>query len=287
VRYRVAAISFLNPAPLLYNFEHEPTATELRARYDVTYTLPSACAAQLHEGTADLGLIPIASLTPQLVVVPGCTIASLHEVRSILLLVKNPGRVDTAEALKHVRTVAADAASRSSQAYAHILFEHFHSTHPGFVEHTADPLAMLAANDAALLIGDPALLARERRGAIDAACPDLLWLDVATVWRELTGLPWVAAVWALRPEALTAGHSATLLVDDLIASRDAGLANVDALVSQWTPRIAIPPETIRTYLTRNIHYVLDEDCVRSIKLFRELAAKIGALPELPELNLLP
>jgi chorismate dehydratase len=285
VRLRVAAISFLNPAPLLYNFEHEPTATDLRTRYEVNYTLPSACAEQLHAGTADLGLIPIASLTPQLAIVPGCTIASLHEVRSILLLVKNPQGLARDEALTHVRTLAADAASRSSQAYAHILFEHFHHTRPTFVEHTADPIPMLAANDAALLIGDPALLAREHRASIDAAHPNLLWLDLASLWRELTGLPWVAAVWAVRPEALT-GFPATQLIDDLTRSRDAGLANIETLVTEWTPRMPIPASTIRTYLTHNIHYILDNDCLRSIKLFRTLAAGIDALPPLPSLNLL-
>ena len=282
---RVAAISFLNPAPLLYNFEHEPAATDLRARYQVNYTLPSACAAQLHAGTADLGLIPIAALTPQLAIVPGCTIASLHQVRSILLLIKNPGNLSRDAALQAVRTIAADAASRSSQAYTHILFEHFHRTRPTFVEHSADPLAMLAAHDAALLIGDPALLAREHRAAIDAAHPSLLWLDLAELWRELTGLPWVAAVWAVRPEALIHFPPAQL-IDDLTRSRDAGRSNIDTLVTEWTPRIAIPAATIRTYLTQNIHYTLDEDCLRSITLFRQLAATSGTLPPLPSLNLL-
>ena len=73
---RVSTIAFLNPAPLLYNFEHEPTAAALRAHYDVHYTSPSICAAELNSGAADLGLIPIASLTPELAIVPGCTIAS-------------------------------------------------------------------------------------------------------------------------------------------------------------------------------------------------------------------
>lgn len=282
---RLAAISFLNPAPLLYNFEHEPAASQLKRHYELNYTLPSACAQQLHEGTADLGLIPIASLTPELAIVPGCVIASLHEVRSILLLIKNPGNLSTAEALKTVRTIAADTASRSSTAYAHILFEHFHHTHPTFVEHAANPLAMLANNDAALLIGDPALLAREAHAAIDATHPNLLWLDLATLWRERTGLPWVAAVWAVRPESLTHGSvTSTQLIADLQASRDAGLAHIDQLVAEWTPRIAIPSATIRTYLTHNIHYTLDEDCLRSIQLFRELAASIGALPPVPNLN---
>jgi chorismate dehydratase len=285
---RVAAISFLNPAPLLYDFEHEPAASALRERYEVHYTSPSACAGELVAGTADLGLIPIAALTPEMAIVPGCTIASLQEVRSILLLVKNPLRLRVEEVLAGVKTVAADAASRSSQAYAHILFEHFHGVKPRFVEHAADPLAMLAVADAALLIGDPALLARACRAEIEAAAETpLLWLDLAQLWRERTGLPWVAAVWAVRPEALAReGVSAQQLVDDLVASRDAGMAHVEQLVAEWTPRIAISPATIRTYLTQNIHYVLDEDCLRAIVLFRELAAEIGLLAPLPELNLL-
>ncbi len=283
---RVAAISFLNPAPLLYGFEHEPAATRLREHYALHYTLPSACAAELIAGEADLGLIPIAALTPELAIVPGCTIASLHEVRSILLLVRNPGRLPVAEALARVGSVAADAASRSSQAYAHILFQHFHGVKPRFVEQVADPLAMLASADAALLIGDPALLARERREAIEAQVDaPLLWLDLAQLWRERTGLPWVAAVWAVRPEALT-DVTPQQLIGDLNASRDAGLRHIEELVTEWTPRLAISPETIRTYLTRNIHYTLDDDCLRAIRLFRELAAGIGVLPALPELNLL-
>jgi chorismate dehydratase len=281
---RVAAISFLNPAPLLYHFEHEPEAAALRTRYEVRYTLPSACAAELLAGTADLGLIPVAALTPALAIVPGCTIASLQEVRSILLLVKNPERHTRDEALRQVRTVAADTASRSSAAYAHVLFEHFHKTCPRFLERPADAVGMLREADAALLIGDPALLARQDRAAIDAAVPGLLWLDLAQLWRELTGLPWVAAVWAVRPEALVS-VSAGQLVADLTASRDAGLAHIEELVAEWTPKIAIPAATIRTYLTRNIHYTLDEDCLRAIRVFRTLAAEVGALPPLETLRL--
>jgi chorismate dehydratase len=298
VPLRVSTISFLNPAPLLYNFEHEPTATALRKHYDIHYTSPATCATELNSGAADLGLIPIASLTPSLAIVPGCTIASLDEVRSILLLVKNPNRLSVPEALKQVRTLAADTASRSSVAYARILFEHFHQTHPTFLDHPvtapADISSMLSVADAALIIGDPALLARERRtgiearrSALDAAHPNLLWLDLAHLWRELTGLPWVAAVWALRPESLApANLTPQQLIQDLTASRDAGLNHTQQLVNEWTPRLALSSTTIRTYLRLNIHYTLDPDCLRAIELFRTLAASINALPPLPSLNLL-
>ncbi len=287
VPLRVAAISFLNPAPLLYNFEHEPLATELRTRYDVHYTLPSRCAAELHAGEADLGLIPIAELTPELAVVPGCTIASLDEVRSIVLLVRVRGGQTDAEALKAITTIAADNASRSSAAYVRVLLRKFYGVTPRLGQHPPDALTMLGSNDAALLIGDHALLAREHRREIDATLESqsgerLLWLDVAQLWRRHTGLPWVAAVWAVRPEALTnSGVTPAQLVTDLNHSRDAGLSHIPALVAEWSARLPLPPETIHAYLTRNIYYHLDTPCLEAIRLFRSFAGELNLLPALP------
>ena len=283
---RVAAINFLNPAPLMWDFEHPPLAATLAEHYGLHYTLPSRCADELLANRADLGLIPIASLTPDLAIVPNCTIASLDRVRSIQLIVKlrrQTGSADTA--LAAVRTIAADTASRSSLAYAQILFRKFIGTDPAFLPAPAHPIAMLAQADAALLIGDPALLALEAREQIEAAAGPCLWIDLAHEWRSRTGLPWVAAVWAVRPEALN-GLTPTQLIEDLRHSRDNGLAHIDSLVEEWTPRIAIPPATIRHYLTTNIHYALTPDCVETIHLFRRYAAEADILPPLPDLRFL-
>ena len=92
---RVAAIGFLNPAPLMWDFEHPPLNGTLAQRYQLHYTLPSLCADELLAGRADLGLIPIASLTPSLAIVPGCAIASLSRVRSIQLIVKHPHTLES------------------------------------------------------------------------------------------------------------------------------------------------------------------------------------------------
>jgi chorismate dehydratase len=286
---RVAAIDFLNPAPLMWDFEHPPRNATLAQRYQVHYTQPSLCADELLANRADLGLIPIASLTPDLAIVPGCTIASLDRVRSIELIVKQkPGSAEDVDpVLASVRTIAADTASRSSLAYAQILFRKFLHTDPEFVPAAADPVAMLAHADAALLIGDPALLALESRRRIEQAAGPCLWIDMAHEWRTRTSLPWVAAVWAVRPEALTAATvTAAQLIEDLQQSRDHGLAHIDSLVAEWTPRIAIPPETIRHYLTRNIHYTLDDDCVATVQLFRRYAAEAAILSPLPRLRFL-
>jgi len=280
-RLRVAAIQFLNPAPLMWDFEHPPRNAKLAERYDVHLTQPALCADELLNGQADLGLIPVASLTESLAVVPGCAIASLGQVRSIQLIVKR--RSDSSsepdDLLKKVRCIAADTASRSSVAYAEVLFGRFLRTQPEFVPFRADAEAMLEQADAALLIGDPALLALERRGEIEQAVGPCLWLDLAEQWIGRTGLPWVAAVWAVRPESLgDASVTASVLVKDLQQSRDRGLANVEQLVSEWAGKITLPAETIRTYLTRNIHYALTEECIESLRCFRAYAAELGVLP---------
>lgn len=270
---RVAAIDFLNPAPLMWDFEHPPLAAELAERYSLTYMKPSQCATSLLDGTSDLGLIPIAALTPELAIVPGSAIASLDRVRSIQLIVKGT------KALEEVKTVAADTASRSSLAYAHVLFKKFLGTAPVFLAAPADPLAMLQSADAALLIGDPALLALEARGKIEEKMGSCSWFDVAHEWKLRTGLPWVAAVWAARPKAISDSQR---LIDDLDGSRIHGLAHIEDLVTEWAPRIAIPPAVIRSYLNSNIHYALDPACVEALHLFRRYAVEIDVLPPLSE-----
>ena len=265
----------------MWDFEHPPLDATLAQRYKLHYTLPSLCADELLAGRADLGLVPIASLTPSLAIVPGCTIASLSRVRSIQLIVKHP------HTLESLRIIAADTASRSSRAYAEILFRHFLRTDPAFLPSPADPIAMLRQADAALLIGDPALLALEHRKQIEHSVGPCQWFDLANEWHTRTGLPWVAAVWAVRPESLAKNHiTESQLIEDLTRSRDNGLSHVEDLVDEWAPRIPLAPETIREYLTHNIHYTLTPDCIQTIETFRHYAAESRILPPLQRIKFL-
>jgi chorismate dehydratase len=287
-RLRISTIRYLNPAPLLWDFEHDPRVAELGAQYELDYTLPSQCADDLASGAADVGLVPIAAYAtvPGLKIVAGCVIASLDHVRSIVLVVGHP------DGITAVRTVAVDTSSRSSVIYTQIFFRKFLGMTPKFIPAAPDVSQMLKHADAALLIGDPALLALEHRAEIEASGGEkyqreLLWLDLAAEWRTRTGLPWVAAFWACRPELLAETFiSADQLTADMNASRDAGLEHIDDLVREWTPKIALEPEAIRDYLTRNIYYNLDGPCIEAAKLFFRYAAEIGALPAAPPLNFL-
>jgi chorismate dehydratase len=270
-RLRVAAIGFLNPAPLMWDFEHPPLNDELARRYRIDRMTPSECAARLADGRADIGLIPIASLatTPGLHVLPGCTIASKGKVRSLILVHR------ASQPLSKLRSVAADTASRTTLAYARMLFHKWSNAEVPFLPMVADLDAMLERADAAILIGDPALLAlEERNNQFERTGEELVYLDLAEEWRALTGLPFVSAVWGIACGS-TLDESVT---EDFILSRDHGLANIDALVDEWSARFPIPESTIRAYLTTNIHYVLDEECVEGMRGFFRMAAEYGVLP---------
>lgn len=268
----------------MWSFEHEPDRSRLLERYSLTSDTPAECAAKLASGDADIGLVPVAALpfTPSLAVIPGCTIASRDRVRSLILVVRHP------DGIQGVRRVALDTASRTTSTYTRILFAKFWKAQPEFIPHPPDLDAMLAQADAALLIGDPALLALEDREARERRSGEkLLYLDLAHEWHTFTGTVWVSAVWGTRPEAIaTSGIATAQVIDDFQRSRDAGLAHVDDLADEWATKIAVPRATIHTYLSQNIWYVLDEACLAGLELLFRYGVECGALPMAPKLRFL-
>jgi chorismate dehydratase len=271
-RLRIAAINFLNPAPLMWDFEHPPLNAALAQGYQIDRMSPSECADRLASGRADIGLVPIASLAanPTLRILPGCTIASKGSVRSLLLVHR------ASEPLANLRSVAADTASRTTLAYARILLHRWGNPTVPFIPASADLDAMLESADAAILIGDPALLAlEERANRFERTGEQLVYLDLAHEWHAQIGLPFVSAIWGIACSSPLVEGIAT----DLIQSRIHGLQNIDTLVAEWSNKLPIPEETIRTYLTTNIHYVLDDECVEGMKVFFRMAADLGVLPK--------
>ncbi len=255
----------------MWDFEHPPLAATLAERYRIDWMLPSECADRLAAGSADIGLVPIASLAgnPELHILPGCTIASKDHVRS-LLLVRRAGC-----ALEEIRTVAADTASRTTIAYSRIMFQRWGNAAVQFLPMAADLDAMLETADAAILIGDPALLAlEERANRSERHEEELAYHDIAHEWRALTGLPFVSAVWAARADSLQrSGLTQQVIEADFTSSRDHGLGNIVALATEWSSKLPLAEHTIRNYLQVNIHYVLDQECVEGMRGFFRMAAK--------------
>jgi chorismate dehydratase len=270
-RLRISAISYLNTAPLMWDFEHSDTGSE----FDISYTLPSACARALEAGTADIGIIPAAAYAqvPGLMALPGVAIASRRPVRSILLVSRVP--------VDQIRTVALDTSSMTSVALIKILFEKWLGGGRTFAPMAPDIEKMLARHDAGLMIGDPALQIDRSR---------YLTLDLAEEWIRYTGKPFVFAFWAVRrqalPEdALREASSSQDLAAVFQQSRDHGLApaSLDQIAREWAPRLGIGEAGVRSYLTENIYYHLDPPCLEGLQLFYRYAAEIGALPAAPEI----
>jgi chorismate dehydratase len=256
----------------MWDFEHPPLDAELAQRYQIDWMLPSECADRLENGQADIGLIPIAALasTPGLQILPGCTIASKGRVRSLILVRR------AAQPLHQIRTVAADTASRTTIAHARLLFRHWANPQAQFVPMTGALDPMLEQCDAAIVIGDPALVALEEQvNRFERSGEELVYHDIAAEWKQMTGLPFVSAVWAAAPGVDVNQQ----IKDDFIRSRDHGLENIEALVSAWSRKIALPEATIRAYMTTNIHYVLDRECEAGMEAFFRLSAEAGILPE--------
>jgi chorismate dehydratase len=196
-RLKISAISYLNTAPLMWDFEHSVSGAD----FEISYTIPSACAQALRQGAADIGIIPAAAYAtiPDLIVIPDVAIAARRAVRSILLVSRrrtDSTMVDATGANQHwakVRTVALDTSSMTSVALVKVLFANWLGGARDYRAMAPDLDAMLEACDAALLIGDPALRVDRMR---------YFTLDLAEEWVARTGKSFVFAFWAIRGQAL-------------------------------------------------------------------------------------
>jgi chorismate dehydratase len=269
-RLRISAISYLNTAPLMWDFEHANAASDARSSFDISYTIPSECAASLRQGSADIGIIPAAAYTsiPDLAILPGVAIASRRAVRSILLVSKVP--------LEQIRTVAVDTSSMTSVALIKVLFAKWWGGGRTFTAMAPDIEHMLEEHDAGLVIGDPALKIDRSR---------YLTYDLAEEWIRLTGKPFIFAFWAVRHAALKDAPHDLDLAAVFQKSRDHGLLpeSLDRIGSEWAPRFDLSREEVKRYLSENIHYYMDGACLDGLKLFYQYAQECAALPSAPPL----
>ena len=251
---RLGAVDYLNARPLVYGLELH--ASQFSLRFDV----PSKCAALLHEGSIDVGMIPSIEYLrghEAYSIVPDLGIVSDGAVASVALFTLKP--------VAEVRTIAADTSSRTSQGLLQILCYEAFGVEAKFVPMAPEPVAMLRRCDAALLIGDHALF-------LDHAARGLTKVDLGEEWARLTGLPFVWAFWAGRPTALGASH-----VAELQAARDRGVRAADAIAAEYCgPERA---EQCRAYLRENIRYTLGEREQAGLRRFYELAVMHGVADE--------
>jgi predicted solute-binding protein len=288
-KLRISIVEFLNTAPLVWGFTDGPLA----GKYELLFAVPSQCAEDLRAGRADVGIIPSIEYQrmDDVIALPGMSIASKQEVRSLLVVSKMP--------IEMAKSFALDSNSRSSVGLARILSKRHWNIDPEFIDMQPDADKMLERADAALLIGDPALRLRLKIDALQAKVPkpggccgcggddehpvkgieSLFVYDIAQQWREMTGLPAVLAIWVARRGVITPELAA-----DFQASREYGLTHIGDIAEAASLKLELPPRELERYLNENINFSLDEENLAGLRRYYEECARAGLIPSARELE---
>jgi chorismate dehydratase len=253
---RLGAVSYLNTRPLVYGLDRQTD------RFSLRFDVPARCAALLHADEVDLGLIPsIEYVGHDYRIVPGLSISSDGPVESVAIFSKVPA--------ESIGSIALDTSSRASQALLRVLCARWFEIDPQFVSMEPDLQLMLGVCDAALVIGDHALFTDHQRLGLEKT-------DLGEEWIGLTGLPFVYALWAGRPDVVGAGDVAALQ-----QARDGGLGAIPEIARHSYPEDARKAAVADRYLRHHVKYDLGERELQGLRRFYELAAEVGVVSSAP------
>lgn len=247
---RIGAVNYLNTKPLICDLE------ELAPEAELVLDLPSRLADRLAEGTLDVALIPVIEYfrAGTYSVVPDISIASRGPVLSVTLFSRVPWG--------DVRRVALDVGSRTSAALTQVLLRNRYGVRPEVVSLPIDRAAEEVDADAVLLIGDRAMR---------ACLPGFRFaFDLGQEWADWTGLPFVYAVWAVRP-----GVDLGAVPEALAEAKRRGLARVGPIAHDEAPRLGLDAGFCRRYLANIIHFDLGPREQAGLHHYYMLACEAG------------
>jgi len=233
----------------------------------LTDKAPARCARMLADGEVDAALVPVVEYQriDDVLLVPRVCVGSHSAVRSVVLASKY-------DDLKRLRRVALDDSSRTSVALVMIIFREFLGFEPEWRVVPPNLDAMLEENDAALIIGDPAMKIQRT---------ELHVFDLATLWHKHTSLGFVFAMWMTLED-----KAEKVRPIDFAGARDEGLAHLNEIVSMYEGRLDVPRIDLEFYLTRNISFSLDDELIAGLELFFNLAQKQGLIVQRRDLKML-
>jgi chorismate dehydratase len=237
-KFRIGSVPYLNAVPLTRGIESE-----------LIFAPPSKLAEQLRKGELDAALVSITEVlfNDRYDILDGIAIASLGEVYSVLLAHKKP--------LEEVKEVFCDTASLTGLNLMKVLLAE-RNLFPEF-----KPLENYKAageKDFVLLIGDPAIDFQRSPHTHEI-------FDLGAAWTEMTRLPFVYGVWALRR-----GIENTELRRELREAKNFGLDTIETIIET---REEYDENFRRDYFEWNIHYNLADEEKRGIDKFCELLRK--------------
>jgi chorismate dehydratase len=207
------------------------------------------------QGEVDIALASsfFALERPELAAAPASGISSQGYVESVRLFSKKP--------FDQIESLALDESSMTSNALVQILLRERYGSAPD-----ASPLppslhAMLAERDAAVLIGD---------SGMSADAEGLHVLDLGAVWNEMTGLPFVWALWIGRPERVTPE-----LIALLKRAKRFGSERIEDVARAESERLDITYSRALRYLVEVIDYELTDRHWAGLAHYAVLCRKHG------------
>ena len=257
---RVSAVEYLNARPLVHGLE---ARTDL---FDLRFDIPARCAAQLHDGSVDLGLIPSIEYLQgsDYRIVPDLAVASEGQVASVALFTTRPAT--------SLRSIAVDSGSRTASALLRILCAEWWDIDPRLVKLRPDLPVMLKRCDAALVIGDAALFFDYESQGLDK-------VDLGDEWTTMTSLPFVWAMWVGRADKLGPAH-----VTALQAACASGVQASDEIVARHCPDNEEHLALGRRYLRENVSFGLDELALAGLEKFYAYAYDLRLMPTRADLR---
>jgi len=236
--FRIGSVKYLNAAPLTRGMESK-----------IFFTTPARLAEMIRRDELDAALVSITEvlLNDRYDILDGIAIASLGEVYSVLLAHRKP--------LAEAKKIFCDTASLTSVNLLKVLLAE-RGLKPEFKP--LESYAAAAEKDFVLLIGDRAI-------EFQRAPHEHEILDLGAAWQELTNLPFVFAVWALRR-----GIENRELRRELREAKNWGIKTLDTIIET---REEFDVDFRRDYFEWHIHFHLGEDEKRAIAKFSELLSK--------------
>jgi chorismate dehydratase len=259
---RIGCVKYLNARPLIHGGEG-----------DVDFDHPSALCNKLAAGKLDVALVSSFEFlrNPIYRIVDDVSIASDGPVYSVV--VAHRGEID------QIEEIELDPASETSVNLLRCLIAEL-GLPPRLVRRsrTAWPTAaeLKTSRRARLLIGDQAVRFRQQYAS------EFSFWDLGERWQKSVGLPFVYALWLIRPEVSDPKEIANRLRN----LRDGNLANLDELIAELVVGIADPgaqKELTRKFLSRyyreNLRFSFGEKEKEGLQIFANSCIKHGLLPK--------
>lgn len=232
-------MSYLNTKPLLYGLEHG----QLSDQVELVLDYPANLVRLLNSNQIDIGLIPVGAL-PSLRdyhIISDYCIGTEGEVASVAVFSEVP--------MEEIDTVLLDYQSRTSVMLCKILFEKHWKKKVQFIDAKDESyIDNIRGNVAGLVIGDRALKIRDAFKYI---------FDLGLGWKEMTGLPFVFAVWVRKKEI--SGEFIPLFNE----ANGMGLSKINLIIDH-NNESSYPMDM---YFRKNISYRLTEDMRESMSLY--------------------